>query len=147
MESSNPDVRSSLETFVTGGEHGLLIPDVTARTASERGRRRRRGESGVGAWCVRIHVRVFERYLWRERRHADGNECPGFSDVSPIIVHSRTCVSYTSIVLDLDRRNFLGNLRFDNILEQDLRILRRRVESKEKTFFFIDHQSSKIIYR
>lgn len=101
----------------------------------------------MGAWCVRIHVRVFERYLWRERRHADGNECPGFSDVSPIIVHSRTCVSYTSIVLDLDRRNFLGNLRFDNILEQDLRILRRRVESKEKIFFFIDHQSSKITYR
>lgn len=37
IESSNPDVRSSLETFVTGG-HGLLIPDVTARTASEGGR-------------------------------------------------------------------------------------------------------------
>lgn len=43
----------------------------------------------MGARSVRIHVhvRVFERYLWR-KRHADGNECPGFSDVSPIIAHS-----------------------------------------------------------
>lgn len=68
----------------------------------------------MGARSVRIHVhvRVFERYLWRER-HADGNECPAFSDVSPIIVHSLRRVrnahvrSCTWIILDLDRRNFL----------------------------------------
>ena len=32
------------------------------------------------------HRYVLERYLWHER-HADGNECPGFSDVPRIIVH------------------------------------------------------------
>lgn len=50
-------------------------------------------KSGVGAWSVvgRIHVHATVRtraiYLW-PKRHADGNECPGFSDASPIIVHA-----------------------------------------------------------
>lgn len=90
----------------------------------------------MGARSVRIHVhvRVFERYLWRER-HADENECPAFSDVSPIIVHSLRRVrnahvrSCTWIILDLDRRNFLR--------ETSSRYLKipRWVESKQKISF------------
>lgn len=83
-ESSYPGARGNLETFVTGG-HGLLIPDVTARTATQR------RERGTAAWvrgpCAYTctHRCVLERYLWLGR-HTDGNECPGFSDAASIIV-------------------------------------------------------------
>lgn len=57
-ESSNPGARCNLETFVTGG-HGLLIPDVTARTAvqSERGTERRREMERRGC-TVLAHTRA-----------------------------------------------------------------------------------------
>lgn len=115
--------------------HRGARPLNTWRNRTNRIRRGAR-RSGVGARSVRIHVhvRVFERYLWRER-HADENECPAFSDVSPIIVHSLRPVrnahvrSCTWIILDLDRRNFLR--------ETSSRYLKipRWVESKQKICF------------
>lgn len=72
--------------------HRGARPLNTWRNRTNRIRKRGTEECRRAAWvhCLRTytctHRYVLERYLWH-KRHADGNECPRFSDVPRIIVH------------------------------------------------------------
>lgn len=71
-KSSNPDARSNLETFVTNGEggregDGLLILDVTARTARGRRTDRERHDAARGcAYLPRVRTYTDDIYGTRE---------------------------------------------------------------------------------